>query len=115
IRMLILMALDVGAIGLASFLGLFIRFDLSIEKIPAEYAMAAMGYFPVYAGITLGIFFLFRMYSTMWSVAGIREVVYIGGACGLASLMQIAGMMVLEQKVPRSYFFLSFAALYGSE
>jgi len=115
IRMLVLMALDVGAIGLASFLGLFIRFDLSIEKIPTEYAMAAMGYFPVYAGITLGIFFLFRMYSTMWSVAGIREVVYIGEACGLASLMQIAGMMVLEQKVPRSYFFLSFAALYGSE
>ena len=40
IRMMVLMGLDVGAVCLASFLGLFIRFDLNIEKIPPGYAKA---------------------------------------------------------------------------
>ena len=115
VRMMVLMLMDASAIALASFLGLFIRFDLNIERIPVDYARAVWGYLPVYMSATLVIFFLFHMYATMWSVAGIRDVVHITAACGLASLVQIAGMMLLEHKVPRSYFFLSFASLYGSE
>lgn len=34
IRMLVLMAVDVSVICMASFLGLFIRFDLNMERIP---------------------------------------------------------------------------------
>ena len=111
IRMMVLMGLDVGAVCLASFLGLFIRFDLNIEKIPPGYAEAVFDYLPFYVGITIGVFLLFRMYATMWSVAGLREVVYLIGACGLASLFQLAGMIMTERTVPRSYFVLSFSAL----
>lgn len=93
IRMLILMAADVLAIYLASFVGLFIRFDMSVAKIPLEYSEAAANYLPYYILATLLVFFLSRMYSTMWSVAGAREVLHIVGACALASLIQIAGMM----------------------
>lgn len=113
--MVVLMIIDASAVALASFLGLFIRFDLNVVRIPIQYSKAVLEYLPVYIITTLVIFFLFRMYATMWSVAGIQEVVHIAGACGLSSLVQIAGMMILEHSVPRSYFFLSFAALYGSE
>ena len=115
IRMLILMAADTLAVCMASFLGLFVRFDMNISRIPAEYSQAAINYLPYYVVITLIIFFLFRMYSTMWSVAGIREVIHIIGACGLASLVQVAGMMLLEHKVPRSFFLICFAALCAEE
>ena len=111
IRMVILMGIDVGAICLASFLGLFIRFDMNIEKIPPDYSKAVLTYLPVYVVATLAVLFLFRMYATMWSVAGIREVGRIIGACSLASLIQIAGMIMLELHVPRSYFVLSFFIL----
>ncbi|NBH19562.1 polysaccharide biosynthesis protein [Clostridiaceae bacterium] len=111
IRMVILMGIDVGAICLASFLGLFIRFDMNIEKIPPDYSKAVLTYLPVYVVATLAVLFLFRMYATMWSVAGIREVGHIIGACSLASLIQIAGMIMLELHVPRSYFVLSFFIL----
>lgn len=111
IRMVILMGIDVGAICLASFLGLFIRFDMNIEKIPPDYSKTVLTYLPVYVAATLAVFFLFRMYATMWSVAGIREVGHIIGACSLASLIQIAGMIMLELHVPRSYFVLSFFIL----
>ena len=61
------------------------------------------------------IFFLARMYSTMWSVAGVREALHVVAACGLASLVQIAGMVLLQLSVPRSFFLVSFAALCAEE
>lgn len=115
IRMIILMAIDICAICLSSFMGLFVRFDMNINRIPPEYGQAAIHYLPFYILATLVIFFLFRMYSTMWSVAGIREVAHIIGACGLAALMQVAGMMFLEHRVPRSYFLISFVSLCACE
>ena len=115
VRMLILMAVDVCAICFASFLGLFIRFDMNIARIPKEYAQASEHYLPLYVIVTIVIFLLFKMYATMWSVAGIREVLYIVVSCALSSVIQITGMMFLEHKVPRSYYLISFAALVGME
>lgn len=115
VRMVILMFVDVAAICFASFIGLYVRFDMNVEKIPLEYARAVYRYSVFYIVITLIIFFLFHMYSTMWSVAGIREVGHIIGACGLASLVQLAGMTLLEHKVPRSYFLICFVALCACE
>ena len=115
VRMGILMATDVLALCLAVFLGLFVRFDLNISKIPPEYARAAMEFLPYYVLASLVIFFLARMYSTMWSVAGVREALHVVAACGLASLVQIAGMVLLQLSVPRSFFLVSFAALCAEE
>ena len=115
VRMGILMAADVLALCLASFLGLFVRFDLNISRIPPEYARAALEFLPYYILASLVIFFLARMYSTMWSVAGVREALHVVAACGLASLVQIAGMVLLQLSVPRSFFLVSFAALCAEE
>ena len=115
VRMLVFMAADICTVCLASFLGLFIRFDMNLERIPMEYVEPVLSYLPFYLAATLIVFFLFRMYSTMWSVAGVREAGHIIGACGLVSLIQIAGMLMLEMKVPRSYYVLSFFALCACE
>ena len=115
VRMGILMAADVLALCLASFLGLFVRFDLNISRIPPEYARAALEFLPYYILASLVIFFLARMYSTMWSVAGVREALHVVAACGLASLVQIAGMVLLQLSVPRSFFLVSFTALCAEE
>lgn len=109
------MFIDFVAIYLSSFLGLFIRFDMNVDKIPLEYRQAVSNYALIYITVTIIIFFLFHLYSTMWSVAGINEVVYIIAACGLASLIQIAGMILLEHKVPRSYYIICFVALCAFE
>lgn len=111
IRMIILLVADMIAIYISSFLGLFIRFDLKINRIPREYSTAISYYITFYIIITIIIFFLFHMYSTMWSVAGIREVTHIVAACGLASLFQLAGMTLLQLRVPRSYFIICFVSL----
>ena len=68
VRMLVFMAADICAVCLASFLGLFIRFDMNLERIPMEYVEPVLSYLPFYLAATLIVFFLFRMYSTMWKI-----------------------------------------------
>ncbi len=115
VRMLVLMAVDVCALCLASFFGLLVRFDLNPMRIPPEYTRAAERYLPFYIIATLVIFLFFKLYATMWSAAGIREVFHILAACTAASLVQIAGMTLLQCAVPRSYFLISFGALCAME
>lgn len=115
VRMLILMLVDILVIQLSSFSGLLVRFDFNIAKIPVEYIEPVVQYGWIYTISTIVIFFFFHMYATMWSVAGIREAVHIVAACILSSLTQIAGMMLLGYRVPRSYYVICLATLTASE
>ena len=110
-RMLILMAADIAAIQMCSFLALLIRFDLNIAKIPAEYSANVLSYGLIHTALTIAFFFLAHLYSTMWSVAGIREVIRIVIACGFSTVTQIAGMTLMQYFMPRSYYIISFFGL----
>ena len=114
-RMLILMLVDVFAILFSSYMGLLVRFDFTPNNIPQDYLQTVMAYSWIYVICTIVIFLLFHLYSIMWSAAGIREVFHIIGACGLSSLVQIAGMMMMQHGVPRSYYIICFSVLTISE
>ena len=113
--MVVLLLVDICVIQFSSFMGLWMRFDMRLQSIPENYRMAAVKYAIPYTLITLVIFYVFRMYSSMWSVAGVREACHIVFACVLTSLCQIAGMTMLQLNVPRSYFAISFIILTGCE
>ena len=114
-RNLILLVGDILLILMSCFLGLLVRFDFNVNNIPDHYAKNVLSFLPIYIIIVLVVFKLFKMYSTMWSVAGLREAIYIFLACVLAQLFQIAGMVMLQLSVPRSYFVISFASLCSLE
>lgn len=92
-------------------MGLWIRFDMQLSKIPNAYMESVMYYAGFYTFLTVIIFYLFRLYSFVWSVAGIREELHIVAACVVSSLCQKVGMSVLRLSIPRSYYILCFATL----
>lgn len=111
IRMSMLMIVDIFMILFSSFLGLWIRFDMQISSIPLNYVQAVKDYTPFYISITILIFCILRLYSFMWSVAGMKEETHIVIACILASLCQISGMTMMGLRVPRSYYGICFVSL----
>lgn len=115
IRMFLLLIVDVLVIQFSSFLGLWIRFDMQISRIPGNYVDAVMQYAVINTIFTLTVFFVLRLYSFMWSVAGMKEELHIVIACILSSLFQISGMTMLELRVPRSYFGIFFVSLAACE
>ncbi len=109
--MLLLLLVDIVVIQFSSFLGLWIRFDMQLSNIPSDYIQAVKDYAPLYIPMTILIFCILRLYSFMWSVAGVKEETHIVVACVVASLCQISGMTMLELRVPRSYYGICFVAL----
>ncbi len=109
--MSMLMIVDIFMILFSSFLGLWIRFDMQISSIPLNYVQAVKDYTPFYISITILIFCILRLYSFMWSVAGMKEETHIVIACILASLCQISGMTMMGLRVLRSYYGICFVSL----
>ena len=110
--MVLLMLCDAIVAVTVAFLGLYVRFDLKCSAIPGTYWNSALRYLPFYIIGVIGSFGTFRLYSYMWSLASFHEIVRILEACILASLMQMAGMLMLQLHIHRSYFILCFVFLF---
>ena len=79
---------DVLSICFSAFFALMLRFDLSWNGIEARYLDSAWDYLPFNIVITLIIFWIFRLYHSLWSYAGMAEMQNILSACVLSSVVQ---------------------------
>ncbi len=113
VQMAGLLVIDIVIICLSAFLGLIVRFDLSWAAVPPEYKAVVIRYLPTYITGTLAVFLFRKMYDIIWSAAGVREALNIVATCGIAALLQTGGMMILQFRVPRSYYLISFVTLCG--
>lgn len=106
--------MDVIACLVTAFLGLWLRFDLSISSIPWEYAYPALRYLPIYVLVTIICFWANRLYKYMWSVAGLWEMFSIFAAVTFATIFQVCGFHLLGWPMPRSYYLISYVILMVS-
>lgn len=111
IRRLFLILVDICSICIASGLALLIRFDLNYKSIELRYLDSVWTYLPLSIVTVLFVFYLFKLYHSLWIYAGISELEKIVVASLLASIIQFTGMRILRLPVPRSYYFLYAAFL----
>ncbi len=112
IRRTFILICDIVMIMVSSALGLLLRFDLSPSKVPIIYIEPVWSYFPINLVLTLIIFYLFRLYHSIWRYAGIIEMENVFAATVLASITQFIGIRILNYNVPRSYYFLYCGTLF---
>ena len=106
VRGLMFLFWDICVIQVSSVLALLVRFDFMVASIPEAYLKNALSYSLVGTALTILIFALCRLYSTMWGSASIREAAMIMAACVFSSAAQISGMVLLGYQMPRSYHVL---------
>ena len=104
IRRIFLICLDTCCIIAASILGLLIRFDFSIAKVEIQYLDRLWAYLPINIICTLIVFYIFRLYHSLWIFAGIAELENIISGCVVSALLQLAGLHLLHLRMPRSYY-----------
>lgn len=104
-RALLLALFDIAIIISSSLLALMARFDFSYAEIEVPYLSHLYHYLPIQIIITLFIFFLCRMYHSLWKFVGVHELGYMLVANAIAFVVQIAGMYLLQYSMPRSYYF----------
>lgn len=106
IRRIFIIMCDVVIILISSGMGLLLRFDLEYSKIDTKFIESIWDYQPINILITFLIFYLFKLYHSLWIFAGITEMQNVFSACVVASGAQLIGMKLLNYNVPRSYYFL---------
>ena len=111
-RRLFLLLCDVAIIIISSAMGLLLRFDLSPKKVDPLYIEAVWSYLPINILVSLIIFYILRLYHSIWRFAGVIEMQNVFVATMISSLLQYAGYQITGNRVPRSYYFLYGGVLF---
>ncbi len=107
-----LVTLDVIFINVSSFMALWLRFNLTFQEIPPEYAESIRELVLVNTVVTVVIFACFRLYNSLWRYASVKELVYVMGACLLSVLFNMMAFYLTYRPIYRSYFILYPATLF---
>ena len=107
IRVLLLVIADIIACNLCTLAALLIRFDFKYSSIDQLYVSHAMEYGVINTATVLLVIFACKLYSSIWSYAGINELCMMLKAVVINFVIQAAGMHFIFDKVmPRSYYVL---------
>ena len=104
-----LIAYDTLSVILASFLSLMIRYEFHIGEIPDYFYRPVWEAMPVTIVATLFLFFLFKLYDSLWAFAGETEMQNLVFACIASGVVNILVLHLFRhdyQPVPMSYYFL---------
>lgn len=101
---LYLLVYDVIVINASWFFGLLLRFDLRYSSIPPEYLNAYLKFAPFYTLFTVIVFYIFRLYNSIWRFASFSELNRILGATGVTTLFHVIGITAFLHRMPVSYY-----------
>ena len=76
-KKLLLIVYDIVAVTAAGILALLIRFELEPSQIPAQFFEPYQRYNWIMIVVTLLVFYVFRLYSSLWTYAGAVELMNI--------------------------------------
>lgn len=111
IRIIMFLVLDVLSLTLCSFLAMALRFDF--HNIPYKYTNIIYNYLIIDALILIFIFWVYRIYKSMWSYASISELISIFFSCTTFILVEyIYKCLILKLPLPRSYYLIKLFLLY---
>ena len=103
-RIIILIILDMLAVVVASYGALYWRFDFSFDGQCMLYMEPATLLLPFDLFLTLIVFWLLKLYKSVWRYASTNELINITAACILCFFLQIILVAVLPIQMPRSYY-----------
>ena len=69
-----LIAYDIVSVVASSFLAILIRYYFQLNTVPEEFLLPIRQFMVINVVLALGIFYLFRLYHSLWAFAGETEL-----------------------------------------
>ncbi len=117
-RALMLAFLDICAIACGYFFALYIRFDFLYRAIPEIYLDGYIKAMPLYIVCALVIFYICRLYHSIWRFASISEFLHIIAAFLILQIPTLFIHYVMKIRMPYAFwlvgFMLSFLFVTGT-
>ncbi len=100
---------DIISVVFASYMAVLIRYEFHLDTIPDHFLEPINRFLPVNIVLTLLVFYLFRLYHSLWAFAGENELQNLVVSCVISAALNSVGLQFFkttEQPVPKSYYFL---------
>lgn len=110
VRRFFLFLTDTFLLNACVYLSLIMRFDVGIVSIEPQYISNYVENVIPYTIMSLLIFWLFRLYHSLWQYASIAEVYRIAEACIIVEVVHFLSNKIAGNMLPRSCYFN--AAIY---
>ena len=95
---------DFLTIHLAYFLALWVRYDCAFSSIPGSYLHAYASYITAHTVVSIFLFWLIRMYQSLWKYASYVEMMRTVLGSVMTSLLHNLFIAILFAKMPVSYY-----------
>lgn len=105
-RKIVFLLYDIFSVIMASGLALLLRFEFSFDKVETQYIDMMWRMLPAAVVITIAFFWIFRLYNSVWSFAGMIEMRNIILASILATTVCAVLMYGSDNNMFRSYYIL---------
>lgn len=111
----LMMIYDALAVNIAYFSALILRYYVTFEFNPdaVVFLNTFRKFAPYYGVICVAVFYVFRLYNTMWKFGGLRDLNRIILACIVTALIQILGTRIFLIQMPETYYVLGFVIQVG--
>ena len=104
VRVIFLIALDILVINLSAFLALFIRYEFDYQIMAGSGFLDTLATFSIAnTAVTLILFWLLNLYSSLWGFAGVDELIHIFVASVLSAVVQAVVILSGWVELPRSF------------
>ena len=112
LRVICLIIADAVLINAAAFFALFVRFEFSFELLSqTDYLDGLIAYSWLNTIGALLIFYLMKLYNSLWEFASTAELIRVFVASVLSAGACVIGMSMLKIDMPRSFVLLYAGAL----
>lgn len=108
VRIALLVMLDILFMQVASFASLWIRHEFDFQAVEETFIHTVWRYMPLNILVTLAVFSMFHLYTSLWKYASITELSCIVAAVAISSLLHVLGMAVMGLEMFKSYLLLYF-------
>ncbi len=95
---------DIFAINFSYFLGLWMRFDFYFSNIPREYLDAFLKFAPFYTIFSLSVFYILKLYNSIWRFASFNELNRIVAATLITTVFHTVTITIFVKRMPISYY-----------
>ena len=114
-RIILLVVTDLFAVMASSALSLYVRYEFSFMSIDPQFWKAIQDAYLLNVFVTLVVFYIFRLYNSVWRYASDTEMVNVVIAVAICAVMQPVIFWLLDTYVPKSFpfFYGFFLALFA--
>ena len=101
-----LVAYDLVVVTGAYFLALWFRFDCSFSEIPREYLLPWLEFAPIYAVVSILVFWKLRLYQSIWRFASFVELERIALSSVILGVFHTAAITIFFGRMPVTYYII---------